>query len=268
MAQQTPAISCPSASFCSYFAEYGKSPDGRNNAGTGAFYVSASPSDPGSWRQRAFPRMPRFNTEGIICASQTLCLAFSESYDQSIGKDSPVLTVQVLRDPLSASSHWQSYNLKVNGSTNVKALGVSASCTAGGACLLIAQPWRHEHGQTPNAYFMASDNVAGGASTWNQVEPPAAFTPSQPGVSLSGLVCFGNGAVCHVNETGGIKGTRRHAVYLLASSDAFDPEPPKWVPTVEPGVLADGYPPSCPTASLCYAIGGANGSRLESVHPL
>jgi len=137
-------LSCPTAGFC---AELATSQPARNLYG--AFWLSAHPGAPGSWRQRPIP----LNAYYLFCASARLCLA-----DVHVEGGARLMSI---RDPLSSSSRWHDYPLPLLGhSSSIQ----SASCSSSGTCIMLVDRSRGVSVLTGS--ILTTSNVEGGPSTW------------------------------------------------------------------------------------------------------
>jgi hypothetical protein len=211
-------IACPSASLC-VIEEPAR------------LIVSTDPTSAHpTWTHSAIP--PRNDLfAGITCASDTLCLAWSDS-----------TTVQVSTDPAGAASTWHP---QVVASPSTSTEVASAVCAPGSTLCVASLPGGS------NGFFSTSSDPAAGASSWSVTSEP-------PGTAaLVGMTCA-SATLCAGFQAGAIATSVDPAAGASSWSSGaiFTPTAP---------VFAAFTGIACPSTTTCLAA-VSNGAVATSTN--
>lgn len=227
-------LSCPTADFCAELTA------NREAAQHGAFWVSAHPGDPGSWRERAYPRDAAY----MFCPTARLCLA--DVVDRT--REGHLMSLSA---PLSAASRWHDYPVSLPGRNQQVESG---SCSRSGACIMSVEAFRS--GKALSGTVLATSNIASGASSWmrSYTSTHVEFVPFGHGG------CFSNGS-CYTTAYSAKTGWS-----LAVSAHPATRRPSWWA------VPASGFA-TCATADTCFDSvamrpysGKHLGHGIETIH--
>jgi hypothetical protein len=210
-------ISCPSASLCAIQE-------------TGRLLTSTDPtaSTP-SWTPVSPPQLPIDQFAGVTCASDTLCIAWSDS-----------TTLDVSTDPSGRASAWRQVKLDVPANT----IEINAVACVPNTTRCVASV-----GNGAGAVFATTTNAGGGPSAWSVTSRPGLAAPNDLACP-SATLCVGTNLDDIETSTDPGAGAASWSSGTLPAS----------TPRRFPVTIA------CPSATLCVTADG-DGSIATSTDP-